>query len=485
MKRTTLFPSISDLLASPTIKPWVDRLQPATVSAIAHGVIQEAYDEMKSVATEFRMPDFSELTARIIARLSDREEHFSQPPINASGIFFHPRYGSPAPPLQAVEQMFTALGSVPSPEISESLLRELTGAEDALVLNAYASAHLAYTVALAKSRISGACDGSRLVVSRRDVSEGLHGFRLLEFLESSRACRRIDIGTVDGTTAEDYFEAFEEVPSPDFVYFARPVRNGFQSTLDPVGQEEVLLQARAKEIVSVLDLETTSLVDLSPLIPALPTVSAAVTEGFDLVVFPGNGLVGGPDAGILVGKKHLIEKIRNHVFYRAFRPENSAIAALQATLSLYLDKATRASETIPILELLHTSEDNIANRAKRIATQLGNLETVQHVFLERLAAVLHPGDPVSFLPAPAIVIAPTHLSAEDMHAELIAQTPPLVSRLVPCEHFSETLRAEWARLQPASSDPPSTMALALFLQAVPARRDMQILDAFAKPTRSV
>lgn len=448
MKRSNLFPTISELLASPSIKPWVDRLQPAAVTAVAYGVLQEMYDEARSVATEFRMPDFSELTARIIARLDEREAECPIPPINATGIFFHPLYGFPPAPPRIVEQVLASLGTPTPTEPVDTLLRELIGAEDALVFSTFAAIPLALVECFGQGR--------PFAISHHDVFTqtcGLSNVRIYRSFDHSAEHLRF-VGSVNGTTSRDYIEALQS-DNLGAVLFARAACNAFEPALGTTELAEVLAVADEQDIPAILELEFVTIPDLTTFGHSLPHAASCLAEGFDLLIFRGDRLIGGPEVGIVAGRKSLVEKLRNSVYFKAFRPSSIGLASLRTILELYHGKEHEAFTTIPILERLATPLDNLKDRVQRMAAQLVSSNVVAEIRQENRPARLLPETPMELLSAPTIIIEPKRLSAKELQEKL--------------------LERPYAIAMGRSTD---SSHLEIFLQSVPPHSDLQIIEAF-------
>jgi L-seryl-tRNA(Ser) seleniumtransferase len=234
------------------------------------------------------------------------------------------------------------------------LLRTLTGADAALVVNNNAAAVLLALAALA--------EGSQVIVSRGELIEIGDGFRIPDVLARSGA-RLVEVGTTNRTRAADY----ERAIGPDTAVILRVHQSNFRV----VGFSESPLLAELAEIAHRHDLPLVDDLGSGALAPVgdEPTPAESLRAGADLVSFSGDKLLGGPQAGVIVGRAELVERLRRHPLQRALRADKLTLAALEATLSLALVPETR--DRIPILRMLHESLEGVRARAERLAELTG------------------------------------------------------------------------------------------------------------------
>jgi L-seryl-tRNA(Ser) seleniumtransferase len=233
------------------------------------------------------------------------------------------------------------------------LLCRLTGAEAALVVNNNAAAVLLALAALA--------DGREVVVSRGELIEIGDGFRMPDVLARSGA-RLVEVGTTNRTRAADY----ERAIGPDTGLLLRVHQSNFRviGFSERPALSEVAAVARAHELPLVDDLGSGALVSIGD----EPTPAESLRAGADLVTFSGDKLLGGPQAGIIVGRVDLVERLRRHPLQRAFRADKLTLAALEGTLALDLDGSMAE---IPVLRMLHEPVDRVRDRAERLAALVG------------------------------------------------------------------------------------------------------------------
>ena len=275
------------------------------------------------------------------------------------------------------------------------ILRRLTGAESALVVNNNAAAVLLALAALG--------EGREVIVSRGELIEIGDGFRIPDVLARSGA-RLVEVGTTNRTRAADY----EQAIGPETAVLLRVHQSNFRV----VGFTE---QPRVEELASVARRHVLPLVDDlgSGVLGALtdePSAREALAAGADLVCFSGDKLLGGPQAGIVVGRADLVERLRRHPLQRALRADKLTIAALEGTLQLHLD----APERIPVLRMLREPAAAVRERAKRLAAAVGG--TVE----ETVARVGGGALPLAALPSFACAIE------EALVGPLRAGSPPVV-----------------------------------------------------------
>ena len=234
-------------------------------------------------------------------------------------------------------------------------LRRLTGAEDALVVNNNAAAVLLTLAALA--------EGRAVLVSRGELIEIGDGFRIPDVLERSGA-RLVEVGTTNRTRAADYAAAI----GPDTALLLRVHQSNFRL----VGFTEL---PRLTELAAIAHDHGLSLVDdLGSGAPGdlgdEPTPRASLEAGADLVCFSGDKLLGGPQAGVVAGRRDLVERLRRHPLQRALRPDKLTLAALEGTLALLLDPERAATE-LPVLRMLREPVQAVRARAERLAALVG------------------------------------------------------------------------------------------------------------------
>lgn len=292
--------------------------------------------------------------------------------INATGVIVHTNLGR-APlsaaaiqAMQAVAQGYSNLeydverGKRGSRTLhAEELLRRLTGAEAALVVNNNAAAVLLILTALARRK--------RVIIARSQLIEIGGGFRIPDVMRQSGA-KLHEVGTTNRVHLHDYEEALQEPAG----LVMRAHRSNFQIsgfTSEPE-MNEIAAAAHAAGVPLVDDLGSGTLLDTAPYgMQHEPTVNESLAAGSDVVCFSGDKLLGGPQAGIIVGKAHLLAKIKKHPLARAVRADKLCLAALNATLLHYLND--QALTHIPVWQMISARPDVLQQRAQAWADALG------------------------------------------------------------------------------------------------------------------
>ena len=281
---------------------------------------------------------------------------------------------------------------------SAPLLERLTGAEAALIVNNNAAAVLLALAALAEAR--------EVVVSRGELIEIGDGFRIPDVLARSGA-RLVEVGTTNRTRADDY----EHAIGPETAVLLRVHQSNFRVVgfAERPQLSELAAIARRHEVTLVDDLGSGSLAGISD----EPTPAESLRAGADLVCFSGDKLLGGPQAGIVVGRADLVERLRRHPLQRALRADKLTLAALEGTLMLALDPETR--DDVPVLRMLHEHVDVVRARAERLARLVdGEVE-------ETVARVGGGALPLSELPSAACAVE------EELAERLRFAEPPVIA----------------------------------------------------------
>ena len=312
------------------------------------------------------------LTDEIISMVLEKAAKLSKPSIqrviNGTGIILHTNLGRAPLPCAAIEAVNMAAKSYTNLEFdiqsgnrgsrhshTEKLLTELTGAESAMAVNNNAAAVLLTLAALTQNK--------EVIVSRGELVEIGGSFRIPKILEQSGA-KMVEVGTTNKTHLYDYEEninlnttaAILKVHTSNFFI------SGFTST---PSLEELSKLTKKHRILLIEDLGSGSLVQISDGFNYQFTVADSIKSGCDVVTFSGDKLLGGPQAGIIVGKKSLVEKIKKHPLARALRIDKLSLAALEATLLLYKDPKNVKSK-IPTLQMITISFDELSKKTHKL-----------------------------------------------------------------------------------------------------------------------
>ena len=372
-----------------------------------------------------------ELRAELVAS----EAPYLRRVINATGVVLHTNLGRAPLSARVLERVVECARGYANIEYDlerrargsrsaayAALLCELCGAEAALAVNNNAAAMLLALGAIAT--------GGEVIVSRGELVEIGGSFRVPDILAQSGARLR-EVGTTNKTRLDDY----EAAITPD----TRAILKIHRSNFAIVGfTEEPSLAAlaglgRARGIPALFDLGSGALVDLTPYgLPGEVSVRAAVEAGFALVAFSGDKLMGGPQAGLLVGQKALVERLAKHPLHRALRLDRLRLAALEETLRLYRGGLRAARKHIPALEMLTFTPEELRARAKRLARLLRAAGKPHGFVVEVVPQTSTPGGgsyPLAELQTWAIALSHPRLSADELESALRRQALPVLCRV--------------------------------------------------------
>ncbi len=302
----------------------------------------------------------------------------------------------------------------------EAQLVQLTGAEAALVVNNNAAAVFLALQALATGR--------EVVVSRGQLIEIGGSFRIPDIMRSSGAILR-EVGATNKTHLHDYAGAISEQTALLLRVHTSNYRIvGFTSDVAP---QELVALGHAHDIPVMEDLGSGTLVDLQSYgVSDEPTVPEVVASGVDLVTFSGDKLLGGPQAGILVGKAPYIETIRRHPLHRAVRVDKFTIAALEATLKFYAEPDL-ARDRIPTLSMLSMTPQEIRRRLTRIRRRLS--EAVRNAYqmqvIDGNSAVGGGALPLAALPTKLLALQPSFCAVNELERRLRCRQPAIIGRI--------------------------------------------------------
>jgi L-seryl-tRNA(Ser) seleniumtransferase len=413
-------PPVNQLLESPQAQKWIFEYgRPLTLEAIRASLdeVRAHYPEVEEIPDE----------AALLRRTGQLLESWTAPTlkrvINAAGVILHTNLGRAPLSEAALQAMQEVARSYSTLEYdlakgkrgsrlvhAEALLQRLTGAEAAMVVNNNASAVLLVLTALARRRA--------VVIARSQLVEIGGGFRVPEVMQQSGA-RLLEVGATNRVHLSDYERALEQLPA----MLLRAHRSNFRIlgfTSEPSLGEMAALAHQAG-IPLVDDLGSGSLLDTAQFgLGHEPMVQESLEAGADLVCFSGDKLLGGPQAGIIVGRADLMAKLKKHPLARAIRADKLCLSALTATLLHYLKD--EAVQEVPVWRMISASPQDIESRALHWQDVLGRGE-------------VHPGESTvggGSLPGETL---PTYLLALDVRspdrffARLRAANPAVIARL--------------------------------------------------------
>jgi L-seryl-tRNA(Ser) seleniumtransferase len=373
------------------------------------------------------------LVARVVESVTRSGGFSLRPVINGTGVVLHTNLGRALLSPLALERLARVGGQYTNLELDvatkergsryahvEALLRRLTGAEDALVVNNNAAAVLLALEALAH--------GKEVIVSRGELIEIGGEFRIPDIMLRSGALLR-EVGATNRTHLRDYADAI----GPQTALLLKVHTSNYRVVgfTAEVSSRELVELGKQRGLPVMEDLGSGCLVDLRPYgFPPEPVVREVVASGIDLVSFSGDKLLGGPQAGIIVGRRELVDRLKKNPWNRALRIDKLTLAALEATLYAY--DAGQALETIPTLRLLTEPLASIRRRARRVATRLtADLRRRLAVSVVDDHAQVGGGAlPTVDLPTSAVALGSTPEAARALDAALRRGDPPVIGRIV-------------------------------------------------------
>jgi len=447
MSHFRIIPSIDDLRQRSMVRALEAQYGThATVDALRHAAaaIRSAIaDGDRSLASEAAVA--TRLESDAASALGRTFRASLEPVINATGVIVHTNLGRAPLADVAVERVTAVARGYASLEYdvargargrrdvhAEALLCRLTGADAAVVVNNNAAATMIVLAALAAGR--------EVIVSRGELVEIGGGFRIPEVMAQSGAVLR-EVGTTNKTRASDYAAAIGErtalilrVHPSNFKiegFTARPAL----SELVAIGRKFNIPVAEdlGSGLLSIVTSRTSD--TLQPdarqtsarLLAAEPVVGDSVAAGVDVCCFSGDKLLGGPQAGIVVGRSDLLARIRTHPLMRALRVDKMTYAALEATLAEYA--AGRASTTVPVQRMVTMTADEIRTRADALAAAIRSLPGWRAELLDGASAVGGGSAPGVELPTSLVAIEKIGFTPDALEQRLRRLTPPVIARI--------------------------------------------------------
>lgn len=399
------------------------------------GILSSTQPGVLSLSTDVGQIDkavlLQHIADRVVARVNARFSPSIRSAVNAAGIILHTGLGRAVLPRAAVEQITDCIAGYCTLALDidtglrgsrnshlEPLLRELTGAQAATVVNNNAAATMLILNTLAA--------GKEVIVSRGQLVEIGGSFRMPDVMAASGAILR-EVGTTNKTHLRDYVEAINENTGA--------ILKVHQSNYRIVGfHEEPSIRdlapvAREHNLPLIDDLGSGALVDMRDYgLSYEPMVQESVSAGADAVCFSGDKLIGGPQAGIIVGTKPALDRIKKNQLARALRIGKMEVAGLEATLRLFFDRG-KLNERHPTYRMLSLPVEELQTRARALADRLSGTLDAQLDVIEGSCQVGSGTSPAETLPTRILSVKPGSMSADALGRALRRHTPPVFTRI--------------------------------------------------------
>lgn len=425
-------PAVHELLQHPRLQEYLKIFsKELIVEAIRLTLNQKREQILKSnLLPQIDQRDLIPLIEKEIMRIT--RPHL-RPVINATGVILHTNLGRAPLGEEVLRNICLVAQGYANLEFDlrsgergsrythvEEILTKISGAEAALVINNNAAA-----VLLALNTLA---EGKEVVVSRGELVEIGGSFRIPDVMKKSGAILK-EVGTTNRTHLHDYEQALNDKTALLLKVHTSNFRIlGFTAE---VSLNDLVKLARSKGLPVMQDLGSGCLLDLSQYgLPQEPTVQEALRAGADLVTFSGDKLLGGPQAGIILGQKKFVDLIKKNPLYRAVRIDKLTLAGLETTLRAYLNPE-KAIFQIPVLKMLTYSELELKKRAIRLKRTISReLSSLCRVQVKKETSPVGGGSlPLHYLPTWVIALRPLKISISEMEKRLREQESPIIARI--------------------------------------------------------
>ena len=425
-------PALDKLLKTPQGVELVSQFGHQAVVTSGRQLLIEAREFIKR---EQHSPDFLQdidsTLSYLAERLAEQQRVQIQSVHNLTGTILHTNLGRALWPQSAQQAALNAMGHNVALEYDltegarshrdnyvSALLAELTGAEAACIVNNNAAAVLLMLATFAKDR--------EVIISRGELIEIGGAFRIPDIMQQA-GCKLIEVGTTNRTHLKDYRQAINENTAFLMkVHCSNYQICGFTAS---VSEQQLVALGDEFNIPVITDLGSGALIDLSQYgLPTEPTVQEKVAQGVDLVSFSGDKLLGGVQAGIIVGKREWIQQLQAHPLKRVLRCDKVTLAGLEATLRLYL-QPEKLTSNIPTLQLLTQPVELLAEQAQQLAERLRQrLNSNYHIeIIDSEAQIGSGSQPMAMLPSKAVAITVPEPLALISRLKQLSQ--PIVGRI--------------------------------------------------------
>ena len=423
-------PGINEILETQMIQDEIGSLPHRIVVAAARNVTEELRRAILADAISEEDLVFDHIMVRIIDEARRQATYSMRRVINGTGIPLNTNLGRSPMPKSAISNLHDVACGYSNLEYDveagcrgsrhdhlAKVMRDITGAEDIMVVNNNAAATMLTLAALAV--------GGEVVISRGELIEIGGAFRIPEIMEQSGSVL-CEVGTTNKTRLSDYERAIgEETKAILKVHTSNYKIIGFSEDVTPC---ELVELAHRNGLPLIYDLGSGLMMDLSSYGISEPTVFSGIASGADVVLFSGDKLLGGPQCGILAGKHEYIEQMRRHPLARAFRVGKMTIAALEAAMHIYYDME-QAKQEIPVLHMLTIDEKELSQRADRLAQMLDEIEGINATSVETENQVGGGSAPGITLPGRAVALTFDKCSVQEAERNLRITAIPIIARI--------------------------------------------------------
>jgi L-seryl-tRNA(Ser) seleniumtransferase len=426
-------PSVDQLLRTEAVTELRSSIGINRVTAIARQVIEEMRTHLQTEGSPEQSKD--ELLHQVVERLKaiSKLETTSaiNRVINATGVILHTNLGRAPLSDEARKAVLEATGYCtleydPTTgsrgkrgAYAEELLTQITGAEAALVVNNCASAALLILTVLARD--------AETIVSRGELVEIGGDFRVPEVMSNS-GTTMVEVGSTNRTHLEDYRQAL--TTKTRLIMRVHPSNYRIIGFTASPALSELASLAHESGLYLYEDAGSGALTDLSAYgLGDEPIIGDSVSAGADVVSFSGDKLLGGPQAGLIVGRREIVDRLREHSLYRALRVDKLCLAALEATLASHRRESL---DDIPALRMIALSTDSIEKRARNLIAQLttGDMGTeIEATIVAGQSAIGGGSGPAVHPPTALIALKHRTLSADDVELKLRHSSPPVIARI--------------------------------------------------------
>ena len=422
-------PAINKILLLDEIRLLIQEYNEVGVKSAIKNYIDEIKQEILNEELH-EVPSLEKIVEEVTQIVKSEDKNSLRRVINATGTILHTNLGRSLLSQKIKENIESVAFNYSNLEFDIDnkkrgsryvhlidIIKKLTGAEDVLVVNNNAAAVLLTLNTLVKDK--------EIVVSRGELVEIGGAFRIPEIIKLSGGTP-VEVGTTNKTHLKDYKNAITDNTGALLkVHTSNYKIVGFTKE---VSNEEISYLARENELVSINDLGSGQFVDFSRFgLPYEPTVKEVLDSGIDIVTFSGDKLLGGPQAGIIVGKKEYIEQMKKNQLTRALRVDKMTLAALEATLKLYIDE-NEALEHIPTLHMISLSKERLFAKSDVFKTRLSDLD-FKITIAEDKAEVGGGSYPESYLDSVVVKLEHPRLSATDIERRLLEVEIPIITRI--------------------------------------------------------